>query len=382
MDSSSMTTACNWTETIEDLVHGGEIGQAISFLESVISNLENELEKEQLPNKNGVKSGFSMAYQLFSALQDLSKLYAADGFSLRADQTQSRALQFKHRIEGFQLEMESSSHEYAESRVSHNEATPSDGTAKHGHDENSSNLHTDCIPRESSEDDDWEAIVDRAPEELLSSQCLPGISKLSLEDSKAQKSTRRRGRGRFAFKKQGLYSDNQSDEPVFDDSESDSVSRDENSEKINLIHGTHHVLVLADFPTSTRTTDLEKLLEKFKDAFVMRWVNDTMAIAVFRTPSVALEASNSIRCPFTVRVLDADDKILNSIPPKDLEPPRRRPPTSARTAQRLIAQSMGIKLPSAFGSSELRKQEDARKSRIVSRQEMRNDAWGDDDVNK
>lgn len=44
----------------------------------------------------------------------------------------------------------------------------------------------------------------------------------------------------------------------------------------------------------------------------------------------------------------------------------------------MIAQGMGIKLPSAVGSAEYRKQEDARKNRIVSRQNMRDDAWGDD----
>lgn len=64
----------------------------------------------------------------------------------------------------------------------------------------------------------------------------------------------------------------------------------------------------------------------------------------------------------------------------DLEPPRRRPQTSARTAQRLIAQSMGIKLPSTdFGSREYRRQEEARKNRIVSRQNLKHDAWGDDE---
>lgn len=63
----------------------------------------------------------------------------------------------------------------------------------------------------------------------------------------------------------------------------------------------------------------------------------------------------------------------------DLEPPRARPQTSARTAQRLIAQSMGLKLPSStFGSRELRNQEEARRNRIVTRQKMRDDAWGAD----
>ncbi|KAH0888615.1 hypothetical protein HID58_051044 [Brassica napus] len=63
----------------------------------------------------------------------------------------------------------------------------------------------------------------------------------------------------------------------------------------------------------------------------------------------------------------------------DLEPRSQRPKTSARTAQRLIAHSMGLKLPaSGFGSKELRDQEAARKSRIVSRHKQRDDAWGDD----
>ena len=62
----------------------------------------------------------------------------------------------------------------------------------------------------------------------------------------------------------------------------------------------------------------------------------------------------------------------------DLEPPRQRPKTSARTAQRLIAHGMGLKLPIPFGSRELKSQEETRKNRIVTRQKMKDDAWGDD----
>lgn len=51
--------------------------------------------------------------------------------------------------------------------------------------------------------------------------------------------------------------------------------------------GTRHVLVLYDFPQSTRTTDLEKLLERFKEhGFAIWWVDDTTALAVFRTPEI------------------------------------------------------------------------------------------------
>jgi hypothetical protein len=50
--------------------------------------------------------------------------------------------------------------------------------------------------------------------------------------------------------------------------------------------GTRHVLVLYDFPSSTRTTDLERIFEKLGDHGVaIRWVNDSIALAVFRTPS-------------------------------------------------------------------------------------------------
>ena len=65
----------------------------------------------------------------------------------------------------------------------------------------------------------------------------------------------------------------------------------------------------------------------------------------------------------------------------DVEPPRQRPETSARTAERLIAQAIGIRLPSStsFGSNELKKQEAARKQRMVARKNLRDDAWGSDD---
>lgn len=51
--------------------------------------------------------------------------------------------------------------------------------------------------------------------------------------------------------------------------------------------GTQHVLVLADFPPSTTTIELEKLFQDFGDrGVVIRWVNDTVALAVFQTPSI------------------------------------------------------------------------------------------------
>jgi hypothetical protein len=210
---------------------------------------------------------------------------------------------------------------------------------------------------------------------------LPEISKLSVEEPKVQ-GPKRRGRGTFTYKSDAMYSDRDFSESRFDDdSEDNDLSREseKTDESLKSKYGTRHVLVLAGFSPSLRTTELEKLFKDFKDSgFIIRWVNDTTALAVFKTPSAALEACKHVQCSFTIRVLDDNDSLLGSISGKDLEPPSQRPKTSAKTAQRLIAHSMGLKLPaSGFGSKE-RDQEAARKNRIVSRQKQREDAWGDD----
>lgn len=56
------------------------------------------------------------------------------------------------------------------------------------------------------------------------------------------------------------------------------------SEKNAAKYGTRHVLVLAGFSPSLRTSDLVKLfVGLFKDGgFLIRWVNDTTALAVFK----------------------------------------------------------------------------------------------------
>lgn len=52
-------------------------------------------------------------------------------------------------------------------------------------------------------------------------------------------------------------------------------------------YGTRHILVLAGFPPSTRTMELENLFKDFRDrGVVIRWVNDTVALAVFQTPAI------------------------------------------------------------------------------------------------
>ncbi|KAJ0976631.1 hypothetical protein J5N97_012105 [Dioscorea zingiberensis] len=252
---------------------------------------------------------------------------------------------------------------------------------EHPRDPESEEIRVSKKSIQEDEEDDWEAIADRGEAgqaSLLSSQEAGEVSVTSdVADNAAP--PRRRGRGSFLYQKSCLYSE-QKDVPSHsvDDSGADIDSDEQNQMKAKKF-GTSHALVLYDFPPSTRTIDLEKLLEKFKDhGFAIRWVDDTTALAVFRTPEIASDAQSSIQFPFKVRRLIQEDTILSQISIKDLEPPHTRPKTSVRTAQRLIAQGMGMKPSTMFGSNELRKQEEARKIRIHNRRNMKDDAWGSD----
>ncbi|KAK9122906.1 hypothetical protein Sjap_012508 [Stephania japonica] len=348
----------NWSAQVEDLIDKGDEEGAISLLESLISNLET-------PNSSPSSSDL---LRLAAALTDLANLYSNRGFSLKADELQSRAFVIKERAQRIHISQGVS--ELVKNGVLLSPGASYSGVARSRDDDGD------------GDDDDWEAIADQT---LNEETCSPKddvlISKLSLAEPEV-KTPKRRGRGSFLYNKSGLYSDQQ--HSVADRDESDDVvdcrTAERNSENENARFGTSHVLVLADFPPSTKTTDLEKLFESFKDRGVaIRWVNDTVALAVFRNPSVSADAYNSIRFPFVARPLKEDDDLLSSISRRDLEPPYPRPKTSVRTAQRLIAQGMGQKIPkSPFGSNELRKQEEARKKRITTRQALRDEAWGAD----
>ncbi|XP_020203421.1 coiled-coil domain-containing protein R3HCC1L [Cajanus cajan] len=346
----------NWSEAVEDLVDAGDVESAISLLESVVETLNPSDSPSQL--------------QLASALSDLANLYSSKGFSLKADHLHSRASLLRHSTRQRPPK--------EEDRVVESTTVASQGSV-----DKRADLPAPTSAAGGSSDEDWEAIADLEPDELLpavSSDCSFGMSNLKLENKKSG-TPKRRGRGTFSYEKQELYSDQLVGSSVVDvEREETQCSSEDNRDVRNSKYGTSHVLVLADFSPSTRTTELEKLFEDFKDrGFVIRWVNDTVALAVFRTPSVALEALNSVRCSFTTRILDEDDTLLSSIKARDLEPPRQRPKTSAEAAQRLIARGMGLKLSStSVGSQDYRKQEDARRERIVNRQKMRDEAWGDD----
>jgi len=58
---------------------------------------------------------------------------------------------------------------------------------------------------------------------------------------------------------------------------------------LSAVYGTCHVFVLDGFQPSTTIADLERLFEDFKDrGFSIRWINDTLALAVFQSPSIGM----------------------------------------------------------------------------------------------
>ncbi|PKA47016.1 hypothetical protein AXF42_Ash011690 [Apostasia shenzhenica] len=335
-----------WGDAVEDLVDKGDVDEAISLLESVVLKLE----KLCLSS-----AGSGDHLRLATALSDLAGLHSSRGFSLKADEIRSRALIIRSRS----FHPPESEPRQVRSVWETSEQKEENGTAS------SSNK---C----QEDEDDWEALADLAASsgEVLFSAGQEEAAGLDTSWMVAPSGApRRRGRGSFLYRKDGLYSDQVDNGTMFDNSgsEDEEASAHTTDEKArtdgNLRYGTNHVLVLYDFPPITRTIQLEKLFDRFRDHGVsIRWINDTVALAVFRTPSIAHEALNSIHFPFKARRLEEDDVLLAQVSPRDLEPPFPRPKTSASTAQRLIAHGMGIKPSNNAELKEFRKQEATRKN--------------------
>ncbi|KAK1263927.1 hypothetical protein QJS04_geneDACA008609 [Acorus gramineus] len=343
-----------WSESVEDLLDRGDSESASALLHSLIAKLDSP------------SSSSSADLRLAAALSDLAGIYSSRGLSFKADELRVRALLVRARAQRAVVP-----------------APPVLGDSEDPVKGDSDGVRVSASVE--GDDDDWEAIADSGSIEVLSSQDEVGVSNLSLEDNEFR-TPKRRGRGSFLYGKSGLYSDQPED--LTTDKAEDGVTCEEPEETTEITKsrfGTGHVLVVSEFPPSTRTTELEKMFEGFKDRGVaIRWVNDTVALAVFRTPNIAREACNSIHSPFKVRILDETHNLWSAISKKvnqsDLEPPYPRPKTSASTAQRLIAQGMGQRLfSSSTRSTEFKKQEEARRNRIVTRHILRDDAWGSDD---
>ncbi|XP_022752515.1 uncharacterized protein LOC111301243 isoform X2 [Durio zibethinus] len=76
---------------------------------------------------------------------------------------------------------------------------------------------------------------------------------------------KRRGRETFSYRKSKLYGKWLSEMSVHEDTENEDVCKNPEAKTMESKYGTCHVLVLVEFSPSTRTTDLEKLFEDFRD---------------------------------------------------------------------------------------------------------------------
>ncbi|CAO1941053.1 unnamed protein product [Urochloa humidicola] len=357
-----------WTEEVDDLVDAGDVDGAIALLESVVSSLSTSA---------AAPSGADL--RLATALGDLAGLHASRGDTLRADEFRARAIVLRSRAA-------------APGALGGQEPPEKCSSQEGAMGSKDSEVTANTEQNNEDEEDDWEAIADSGALDDTLVRSLEQEARAPSCSSSEKSSTpssgpKRRGRGSFLYDKSVLYSDQCGSERDLDDKEPSPQSGSKghiNEQENNAVtaaaqFGTRHVLVLYDFSPSTRTTDLERIFEKFGDHGVtIRWVNDTSALAVFRTPSAASEAQSCIPPRYKVRSLKENDDILAKIDGRDLEPPKPRPKTSARTAQRLIAHGMGLRQFTNFGSDELKKQEEERKSRIAARQAMRDEAWGSD----
>ncbi|XBI33199.1 uncharacterized protein LOC119278865 [Triticum dicoccoides] len=360
-----------WTEEVDDLVDAGDVDGAISLLESVVSSLSTAAS----PPRAGAD------LRLATALGDLAGLHASRGNTLQADAIRSRAIVLRLRAQKEAPQPQA----LGDHAATENSASPEAATGS-----KDSKASASVDKKDEDEDDDWEAIADRGDETpvrpLVQEARVTTPCSSSEKSSTSSSGTKRRGRGSFLYDKSVLYSDQCASERDLDDKGSDPAhgrSKGRADEKDNKDaakrFGTRHALVLYDFPPSTRTTDLERIFEKFGDHGVaIRWVNDSVALAVFRTPSSAKEAQASVPPRYKVRPLKDNDDLLAKIDGTDLEPPTPRPKTSARTAQRLIAHGMGLKQFTTMDAGERKEQEEARRSRITARQAARDDAWGED----
>ncbi|KAK7815857.1 hypothetical protein CFP56_001071, partial [Quercus suber] len=173
----------NWSEAVEDLLDAGDSDGAISLLETQVSKLQT------LNSSNSA---------LASALGDLATLYSSKGFSLKADDLRSRAqlLKLQPLSRYLSLSLSLASVWLLEKQTETSIAVSCFSDNQPNEDRISApDVALPC------DDSDWEAMADRAPDELLSSQCLPGVSEPLMQDTKVQapdtkvQAPKQRGRG-------------------------------------------------------------------------------------------------------------------------------------------------------------------------------------------
>ncbi|KAG0583244.1 hypothetical protein KC19_3G120500 [Ceratodon purpureus] len=366
-----------WSTRVEDLLDKDDEEGAVKLLEGVIAKLS--LAKNATSNLG-----------LAAAMSDLGRLYGSRGMSLKADQLLSDSLLLRTKAEGAppvddDLSWEDVADESTSSKVGVKQSKkagslqPTHYDRVHG----AGSLSTAEVPDE----DDWEAAV---PSLLASPSVLPPIVHKTPEKVKEMETPKQKQRGRGAFTYGGggnLYSDQTEEDRLANERLKETSTGAAND---HWDGGAEHVLLIDGFSPLIQTKDLEDLLRPYSSKVSVRWIDDTSAAAVFRTPALARQALAGIRDPrFKVhKYTEAGAGLGNSVSLSvtDLEPPAPRPATTARVAQRMIAgalsrqgiSSQNLRAKTKANAEQALAQEAERKQRLLNRQQLRDEAWGDD----
>jgi len=150
-----------------------------------------------------------------------------------------------------------------------------------------------------------------------------------------------RGRGAHKF--------HNKDTAITDESDSNNKEDEDDQDEPQALPS--HILEIFNIPPSSTTVDVEQYLEPYRGAVKIKWVNDTTALALFRSPSVAREALPLLSHPsMKLRLLhesppEVKAKALSlsssssAIPTESAPRPYK---TTTTVARRLIANALQI----------------------------------------
>eukprot|EP00898_Chlorokybus_atmophyticus_P007719 jgi/Chlat1/7949/Chrsp68S07375 len=147
-----------------------------------------------------------------------------------------------------------------------------------------------------------------------------------------------------------------------------------------------HVLEVHEFSPAIRTSEVEKLFAGYdQDGLAIKWVDDTHALAIFRSTAAAQAALRGVKdARFRIRRYVNASPAVRIYSHAELLPAPPRPATTATVAHRLIMGTLrkqGVSLPPSQYTNQLRAEErqlaGERLRRQANRNSARASAWDD-----
>ncbi|XP_019744876.1 coiled-coil domain-containing protein R3HCC1L [Hippocampus comes] len=141
-----------------------------------------------------------------------------------------------------------------------------------------------------------------------------------------------------------------------------------------------HMIEIYDIPPEFKTEDLLKLFQGYQQrGFDIKWIDDSHALGLFSSPTVAREALRSKHPLMKVRPLSKSTSETKATARSFSESPliaKERPQTSAALARRLVIGALGVKsnVTKEQREAEKRKLQEAREQKRLAAKQ-REDAW-------